>query len=136
MSTTTAAVADVSVSPTRRVSAALLVEHFYEGLGSDGASVTAAIRRRDLVIAEQLVDAGATADEAQAYARETAAATGRIAPVDLRSFERERLGWLARRRARTQPSSGFIDRTGLPPSWQTPSPEHAVDNALALWTRR
>ncbi len=132
VSTTTAAgIAQVSTSATRREVAALLVEHFYAGLGSDAASVTVAIHRRDLVIGEQLVDTGATAEEAEAYAAEMAAATGRIAPVDLRSFERERVGWLARRRARTQPSSGFIDRTGLPPSWQTPSSERNSGDATA-----
>ena len=45
---------------------------------------------------------------------------GRIAPIDLRSFERERLGWLARRRGADQARGRFVDRTGQPPSWQLP----------------
>ena len=80
--------------------------------------MTAAIRRRDLAIARQLVAAGATAAEAEAYAREASAASGRIAPVDLRSFERERLGWLARRRGKDLSERRVVDRTGQPPSWQ------------------
>ena len=34
------------------------------------------MRRRDLAIARQLVEAGATPSEAEAYARETSAASG------------------------------------------------------------
>ncbi len=67
--------------------------------------------------------AGATAAEAEAYARESSAASARIAPVDLRSFERERLGWLARRRGREQSQRQVVDRTGKPPSWQAQPPE-------------
>jgi hypothetical protein len=96
-----------------------LVNAFYTALGSDTGSVTLAIRRRDQAIARQLVAAGATAEEAADYARETVALATRFAPVDLRSFERERLGWLARRRSRSKPGA-FIDRTGQPPSWQMP----------------
>src|SRR6185436_10771708 len=51
--------------------------------------------------------------------RETSARPGRMAPVDLRSFERERLGWLARRRVSAATSRNhLVDRTGQPPSWQ------------------
>jgi hypothetical protein len=95
-----------------------LVSSFYVGLGADRDSVTIAIRRRDVAIARQLVAAGATPTEAEAYARETSTAPGRLAPVDLRSFERERLGWLARRRGTNQAKRQVIDRTGQPPSWQ------------------
>jgi hypothetical protein len=82
-------------------------------------AVTASIRRRDEVIARQLVAVGATPAEAETYARETSVASGRIAPVDLRSFERERLGWLARRRGKGLAERRVVDRTGQPPSWQT-----------------
>jgi hypothetical protein len=92
-----------------------LAEAFYRGLGGEVTAVTAAIRRRDPVIASDLVAAGATPSEAEAYAVETGAVSGRIAPVDLRSFERERLGWLARRRSGGRESRNFADRTGLPP---------------------
>jgi len=102
-----------------------LAEAFYRGLGGESMAVTAAIRRRDLVIASGLVAAGATALEAEAYAVETSAASGRIAPCDLRSFERERLGWLARRRSGRRESHGFVDRTGQPPSWQIDAPPTA-----------
>jgi len=94
-----------------------LAEAFYRGLGGQVTAVTVAIRRRDLVIASALVAVGATPLEAEAYALETRAISGRIAPVDLRSFERERLGWLARNPGRRRESRGFVDRTGQPPSW-------------------
>jgi hypothetical protein len=100
-----------------------LASAFYRGLGAEVGAVTAAIRRRDIVIARQLLAAGATAAEAEAYAREATAASGRIAPVDLRSFERERLGWLARRRGREQSQRQIVDRTGQPPSWQGRPPD-------------
>jgi hypothetical protein len=97
-----------------------VVEAFYAALGGSAEGVTLAIRRRDHAIARQLVAAGATPVEPQAYAREMAAAPGRIAPVDLRSFERERLGWLARARSLRPACTGLVDRTGQPPSWQIP----------------
>jgi len=100
-----------------------LVAAFYRGLGADSSALTVTMRRRDLAIARQLVDAGASAAEAESYARETCQMAGRIAPIDLRSFERERLGWLARRRGADQVRARFVDRTGQPPSWQLPVPE-------------
>jgi hypothetical protein len=118
---------DATVSdsiPARELEATLddpaqqLAGAFYRGLGAETDAVTAAIRRRDIVIARQLLAAGATAAEAEAYARDACGASGRIAPVDLRSFERERLGWLARRRGREQSLRQVVDRTGQPPSWQ------------------
>jgi hypothetical protein len=96
-----------------------LAEAFYAALGADTRAVTSAIRRRDLAIARQLVDAGATAAEAAAYAGDASAVNSRIAPVDLRSFERERLGWLARRRGKDLSERRVVDRTGQPPSWQS-----------------
>jgi len=100
-------------------SALALADAFYRGLGAPAEAVTAAIRRRDLAIARQLVAAGANAAEAEAYARESSTASGRIVPVDLRSFERERLGWLARRRGAGANQRRLVDRTGQPPSWET-----------------
>jgi len=112
-----------SVGPPRLADALKLADAFYRGLGGEATAVTAAIRRRDLVIASDLVTAGATPSEAEAYAVETRAVSGRIAPVELRSFERERMGWLARRHGARRESHGFVDRTGQPPSWQTdPAP--------------
>jgi len=84
-----------------------LIDAFYRGLNADAEATTATMRRRDLAIARQLVEAGATPDEAAAYAREMAAVGGRLAPVDLRSFERERLGWRAKRRS-TAPRLGGL----------------------------
>ncbi|MDQ6671045.1 MAG: helix-turn-helix domain-containing protein, partial [Chloroflexota bacterium] len=95
--------------PHELADAQKLAEAFYRGLGGEVTAVTGAIRRRDLVIAGDLVAAGVTPSEAEAYAVETSAVGGRIAPVDLRSFERERLGWLARRRGGRRESSGFVD---------------------------
>jgi hypothetical protein len=86
---------------------------FYRGLGAAPDAATAAIRRRDVAIARELVAAGATPTEAEAYARETSAAPGRLAPLDLRGFERERLGWLARRRAMLAGHEGFRLVTGM-----------------------
>ena len=95
-----------------------LANAFYGGLGAGPDGVTVAIRRCDIAIARQLVAAGATAAEAEAYAREASAASGRVAPVDLRSFERERLGWLARRRGGDVSQRRLVDRSGQPPSWR------------------
>ncbi len=50
-------------------SAQALTDAFYRGLGAAAEAVTTAIRRRDAAIAAQLVAAGATAAEAEAYAR-------------------------------------------------------------------
>ncbi len=97
--------------------ARVLVEAFYRGLGASLESLTPPLRRRELAIGQQLVVVGATPAEAEAYARESSGLSGRIAAVDLRSFERERLGWLARRRGPDQAARRALDRTGQPPSW-------------------
>ena len=72
-----------STASARESAAAELATAFYAALGVGLDAVTPAIRRRDLVIARDLLAAGATADEAAAYVHETAAAHGRIAPLDL-----------------------------------------------------
>ena len=95
---------------------------FYRGLGAAPSTATLAMQRRDLAIARQLVAAGATPREAEAYARETSSMEGRLAPVDLRSFERERPGWLARHHRQER---RYADRTGLPPSWLAGTPDVA-----------
>ncbi|MGI9147068.1 MAG: hypothetical protein ACR2IK_11025 [Chloroflexota bacterium] len=99
--------------------ARLLVEAFYRGLGSDVAAVTLPLRNRDLAIARDLVAVGATPVEAERYAREMCGKSMRIAPVDLRSFERERLGWQARSHGIERRERRGVNRTGQPPSWQT-----------------
>jgi hypothetical protein len=81
-----------------------LLAAFYRGLGTDIGGLTQTIRRRELNIARDLIAVGATPAEAGAYAREASAIPGRIAAVDLRAFERERLSWLGRRQ-----------RVGTPP---------------------
>jgi hypothetical protein len=91
-----------------------LVAAFYQGLGAAPSTATLAMQRRDLAIARQLVGAGATPREAEAYARETSNLEGRLAPVDLRSFERERPAWLVRHRREERRR---VDRTGLLPTW-------------------
>jgi len=63
-------------------------------------------------------------------ARESSTASGRIVPVDLRSFERERLGWLARRRSAGVSQRRLVDRTGQPPSWETQN-EHDAAPGIA-----
>jgi hypothetical protein len=92
--------------------AELLVAAFYRGLGADPAQATRAMRKRDLAIARDLVDSGATAGEAEAYAREAIARAGRVAPVDLRSYERERLSWRAQRKPPPAPLGGLRLVTG------------------------
>jgi len=106
-----------------------LAEAFYRGLGGAAASVTPPLRRRDLAIARDLVAVGATPSEAEAYAREMSGKSMRVAPVDLRSFERERLGWQARCRGLKLEERRVVDRTGQPPSWQSEQPTNTVANA-------
>jgi hypothetical protein len=91
--------------------AGLLVEALYRALGVALDQLTPAIRTRELAIADQLVRVGATPAEAEAYARETGALGQRLAPIDLRSFERERASWLARRRG-SMARGRYVDRTG------------------------
>jgi hypothetical protein len=91
------------------------VAGFYRGLGMSVDAATTTIRRRELSIAQQLVEAGATAAEAEAYARDVRAIPGRIAPVDLRSYERERLSWLARSGRAGGGVPHLVDRTGHGP---------------------
>jgi hypothetical protein len=116
-------VSDADQAPETQASghepvAGLLVEAFYRGLGSDADAVTKPLRRRDLAIARDLVAVGATPLEAESYAREMCRKSERIVPVDLRSFERERLGWQARCRGIERQDRRRVDRTGQPPSWQ------------------
>jgi Helix-turn-helix domain len=92
-----------------------LAAALYGALGSDLDDLTGALRRRELAIAEQLVAVGATAAEAEAYAREARAQPGRVAPIDVRAFERERLSWKARRGGQSAAGPRRVDRTGQPP---------------------
>jgi len=96
--------------------ARVLAGALYRGLGADLEQLTPALRRRELAIARQLVAVGATAREAEAYAREAGSQAGRFAAVDLRSYERERLGWQARRQGAQAALARRIDRTGEPPA--------------------
>ena len=73
-----------------------LLAAFYRGLGADADRLTVSHRRRELARARELVDVGATPEEAEAYARQASSIPGRLAPLDLRWFERERPAWLAR----------------------------------------
>jgi len=95
--------------------ACTLVDAFYRALGAEPTATTLSLRRRDLAIARQLVVVGATPNEAQAYARDMTSKAGRLAPVDLRSFERERLGWRAQRRGQHTHLNGLrvVTGTGL-----------------------
>jgi hypothetical protein len=119
--TVAGSVAGPGLSERAEDAARALVAAFYGGLGADAGSLTTTMRRRDMAIARQLVLAGATPEEAEQYARETSQTGSRIAPVDMRSFERERLGWLARRRGLEQARQlRYVDRTGQPASWESP----------------
>ena len=101
--------------------AAALVTAFYRGLGVPLDAATPTIRRRELAIAHQLVEAGATAAEVEAYARDMRAIPGRIAPVDLRSYERERLSRLARAGRTGGGVPHLVDRTGQGPHGSEPA---------------
>ena len=100
--------------PSPRPAALELAVGLYRGLGSDLQALTGPVRRRELGIAAQLLAVGATPAEAEAYARDMAALGNRLAPIDLRSFERERPAWLVRHRRQER---RHVDRTGLPPTW-------------------
>jgi len=106
-----------------------LVEAFQRGLGAEGLASTPTMQRRDLAIARQLAAAGTTPDQAEAFAQEMTATPGRLAPVDLRAFERERLSWLARRRVGVAGTRHLVDRTGKPPSWLEPAEAPAPTEA-------
>jgi hypothetical protein len=109
----------------------LLVEALYRGLGVDCGELTRAMQARELAIAGQLIEAGATADEAEAYARGVGTAGNRLAPIDMRSFERERPSWLARRRLSRARVGRYVDRTGQGINGQPAAPPDpaAVDHS-------
>jgi hypothetical protein len=117
----------LSGNPSREDTAQVLVEAFYRGIGADASVVTLSMRKRDLAIARQLVAVGASPSDAETYAGEMIAISTRVAPVDLRSFERERLSWLAQRRRRDRDERHFVDRTGQPPSWEIERLPHVVE---------
>jgi hypothetical protein len=109
-----------------------LVAAFYRGLGVPADAATPAIRRRELAIGNELVQAGATAAEAEAYARQARTTVGRIAPVDLRSYERERLSWLSRAGRTGGGMPLLVDRTGQGPHGSastSPPPQQHTDAA-------
>ncbi len=89
-----------------------LVEAFYRGLGVGTGALTRSILARERSIARQLVAAGATPAEAETYARNMASVPNRLAPIDLRSFERERPTWTARNGRAAESQRRYIDRTG------------------------
>jgi hypothetical protein len=72
----------------------------YRGLGVKPSTLTERVYRRELQSAQDLAAKGATAAEAEAYARETNV-PGRRAAVDMNSFEHERASWLSRRQRGT-----------------------------------
>jgi hypothetical protein len=90
----------------------LLVDALYRALGVDRGELTRAMQGQELAIAGQLVEAGATADEAEAYARDVGTAGNRLAPIDMRGFERERPSWLPRRRLSRAGVGRYVGRTG------------------------
>lgn len=84
-----------------------LVIALYAGLGLGPEKLTLTMRRREVAIARELLESGATCSEAKRWARESAENLTRRAPIDMRAFERERAGWLAQRRAK-----GFAETDG------------------------
>jgi hypothetical protein len=123
------------IEPSR--SPRLLVEALYRGLGIDLDELTRSMHARELTIASQLVAAGATPAEAEAYARDVGTSGNRLAPIDMRSFERERPTWLARRRLSRPGGGRYIDRTGQgvngPPA--RPPDESTIDRSVAASVR-
>ena len=85
-----------SVSPEE------LVAGLYHGLGVDPADLTPRVYRREIEIARDLVAAGETPAEAEAYARETNV-PGRRAAVDMNSFEHDRVSWRSRHQRASAP---------------------------------
>jgi hypothetical protein len=96
----------------QRARAEALVDAFYRGLGVGTGTLTRSILARERSIARQLMAAGTTPAEAEAYAREMASVPHRLAPIDLRGFERERSTWTARRSQASTGSRRYVDRTG------------------------
>jgi hypothetical protein len=132
-----------TTSPDASPSPALLVDALYRGLGVDRGELTRTMLARELAIAGQLIEAGATVDEAEAYARDAGTAGNRLAPIDMRSFERERPSWLARRRVSRAGGGRYVDRTGqgiqgvlAPPSVPDPSAIDTFGSAGMLPARR
>jgi hypothetical protein len=86
-----------------------LVTAVYRGQGADPSDLTPAIWRRELAIARDLVEKGATPDEAEEFARWACTDPTRLASIDMRAFERERVPWAAKRRrpSRDPQRSGY-----------------------------
>jgi hypothetical protein len=76
-----------------------LVTAVYRGARRDRRQLTSSMHLRELAIARQLLSAGASPPEGEAWAREAAADPRRRAPIDMRAYEHERVDWLARRRS-------------------------------------
>lgn len=94
---------------------------FYRGLGQDVSTLTRPLLRREQVVARDLIAAGATPSEAEAFARDVAADDRRRAPVDgLRTFERERVSWRSRRSYGQREGPRLVDRSGQIPEWELP----------------
>jgi hypothetical protein len=93
-----------STSPSgSRYTAEELLAGLALGLGRDAmADYTEKERRRQLAIAFELAEIGASPKELEDYAREVNV-PGRMAAVDMRSFEHDRPSWLARRQREAAP---------------------------------
>jgi hypothetical protein len=103
---------DVTTETDVAIEADRLIEAFYKGLGVGTGGLTRSILARERSIARQLIEAGTTSAEAEAYAHEMASVPNRLAPIDLRSFERERSTWTARQGRAATSSRRYVDRTG------------------------
>ena len=78
-----------------RAQAEALVDEFYETLGIEPHGLTRSVRRREVSIAGQLVDAGAPPGEARRFVEWCRAAPFRPVPSDLRVYEQKRAQFLA-----------------------------------------
>jgi hypothetical protein len=103
---------DATSETALAIQADKLFEAFYQGLGVGTGGLTRSILARERSIARQLVAVGTTSAEAEAYAHEMASVPNRLAPIDLRNFERERSTWTARQGRAAASSRRYVDRTG------------------------
>lgn len=72
-----------------------LVDAFYEAMGVEPHSLTATQWKREVAIAQQLSDSGATPDEARQFVAWCRAKAFRPVPSDLRTYEQKRARFLA-----------------------------------------
>ena len=114
-------------APRAAAAAENLVDEFYETLGVEPNGLTRTIRKREVSIAVQLVEAGAAPGEARAFVEWCRAAPYRPVPSDLRVYENKRAQFLA----------GLEPVATSPPGRRNGSaPDHDAQAARADFARK